>query len=168
MSTKVVVTGAGHLTAMLDNMAAFDVEAALNECGNIIEETAKELLTLHGAVDSGQLIGSIRKGPVEGNSITVGTNVSYAPYVEYGTGIYAGNGSGYWVFVKGNDSQGETVHKRYTLQQAKQLVAIMRSKGLDAYYTNGQKPQPYMHPALENNRAQFEKVFDHYIKEAAK
>ena len=164
MSTKVVVTGAGHLTAMLDNMAAFDVEAALNECGNIIEETAKRLCP----TDSGQLKGSIRKGPVEGNSITVGTNVSYAPYVEYGTGIYAGNGSGYWVFVKGNDSQGETVHKRYTLEEAKRIVAIMRSKGLDAYYTNGRRPKPYMHPALENNRAQFEKVFDHYIKEAAK
>lgn len=161
---KVQVKGASELVFMLDNMADFDVEAALNECGNIIEETAKRL----APVDSGQLHGSIRKGPVQGNSVTVGTNVSYAPYVEYGTGIYAGNGGGYWVYVRGNDSQGETSHKRYTLAEAKQIVAIMRSRGLDAWYTSGQKPQPYMHPALENNREQFVKVFDHYIKEAAR
>ena len=118
---NVQVKGASELVFMLDNMADFDVEAALNECGNIIEETAKKLCP----TDSGQLKGSIRKGPVQGNSITVGTNVSYAPYVEYGTGIYAGNGGGYWVYVRGNDSQGETVHKRYTLAEAKQIVAII-------------------------------------------
>lgn len=155
-----------RLIARLDKMADVNIEAALSECGTIIEETAKELCP----VDSGQLQGSIHKQPVkyeDGQAyVEVSTNVSYAPYVEYGTGVFNHGDGLYWVFVKGSPSQGETSHKRYTLEKAKQIVAMMRSEGLDAYYTNGQPPQPYMVPALNNNARQFEKVFDHYVKEA--
>lgn len=155
---NITVRGADGLIAKLDDMAAFDVVDALNECGDIIERTAKELCP----VDSGQLQGSIHKQPIEDNTVTVSTNVNYAPYVEYGTGVFNHGDGMYWVFVKGSPSQGPTSHKRYTLDQAKQIVARMRKEGLDAYYTNGQPPQPYMHPALFNNQTAFERIFAFY------
>ena len=91
---------------------------------------------------------------------------AYAPYVEYGTGIFNSGDGLYWVFVKGTPSQGNTSHKRYTLEQAKQIVAMMRAEGLDAYYTNGMPPQPFMHPALERNARQFGQIFDYYARRA--
>lgn len=164
--TRIRVAGADRLVAKLDAAVNIDVDAALIECAHIIEDTAKRL----APDDSGQLRRSITHEPPEDDSISVGTNVVYAPYVEFGTGIYStegGDGSGmYWVFVKGSHSDGPTSHKRYTLEQAKQIVAIMRSKGLDAWYTCGQKPQPFMHPALFNNQAAFTQIFDNHIKEA--
>ena len=164
MSVSIHLDGADHLIAKLDSM--LDVEAALNECGNIMEATAKELCP----VDSGQLMRSIRKQPVvvEGDQayVEVSTNTSYAPYVEYGTGIFNSGDGLYWVFVKGTPSQGNTSHKRYTLEQAKQIVAMMRAEGLDAYYTNGMPPQPFMHPALERNARQFGQIFDYYARRA--
>lgn len=164
MSVSVRLEGADRLIARLSE--SIDVEAALNDCGNIIEATAKELCP----VDSGQLQGSIRKQPVvnQGSEsyVEVSTNVSYAPYVEYGTGVFNKGDGKYWVYVKGSPSHGNTSHKRYTLEQAKQIVAMMRAEGLDAFYTNGQPPQPYMHPALENNARQIGQIFDDYVRRA--
>ena len=85
------------------------------------------------------------------------TPLFFAPYVEYGTGIEAthpnkpGRQDVPWVFVKHSGQEGNT-QKSYTLEEAKQAMAILRGKGLDAYYTYGQKPQPFMRPALDDNR----------------
>ena len=38
------------------------------------------------------------------------------------------------------------------IEDAKKAVAALREKGLDAHYTYGQKPQPFMRPALDANR----------------
>lgn len=84
--------------------------------------------------------------------------LEYAPYVEYGTGMFAEKGGrqGYWVFVKdsagGISSVSKSGGKSYTLDEAKQAMAMLRAKGLDAYYTNGQHPQPFLRPALHENR----------------
>lgn len=74
-----------------------------------------------------------------------------AVYEEYGTGEYAVNGDGrkgYWVFVKGS-SGPSTKGKTYSLEKAKQVMAILRSKGLDAYYTKGKQPNPALHDAWD-------------------
>lgn len=44
-------------------------------------------------VDTGRLRNSISHAVVE-NEVQIGTNVEYAPYIEYGTGIYASEGGG--------------------------------------------------------------------------
>lgn len=152
---------ADGLIAKLGDMANFDVQAALQESVEVIERTAKEL----APVDSGQLQGSIRHA-VEGNEGSVYTNVSYAPYVEHGTGVFNHGDGRYWVFVKGSPSAGPTSHKRYTLEEAKRIVAIMREEGLEAYYTNGMPPQPFMHPALFNNQRAITQIFDKHMREA--
>ena len=84
---------------------------------------------------------------------TVFTPLEYAPYVEYGTGLFAEKGGrcGYWVFVEGSTKKSKDGGKTYTLEEAKRVVAMMRKKGLKAYYTNGRKPHPFMRPALYEN-----------------
>jgi hypothetical protein len=77
--------------------------------------------------------------------------------MELGTGEYALEGKGrkgYWVYVKGNSSVKESnPGKARTLAEAKKAVAILREKGLEAYYTNGQKPRRMLHNAFETKKA---------------
>lgn len=93
---------------------------------------------------------------VEGLSGIVFNPCEYAPYVEYGTGLFSIHPQGGrkdvpWVFVEGSGS-GKHSYKKYTLATAKRAMALLREKGLPAFYTYGQKPQPYLRPALDENR----------------
>lgn len=76
---------------------------------------------------------------------TVGNPMQQSLWAEFGTGEYALHGDGrkgYWVYVKGSDgSATSTGGKSYTLNKAKQIVAMMRADGLDAHYTKGQTPK---------------------------
>ena len=64
-------------------------------------------------VPTGTLMNSITHQVVESeDSVYIGTNVEYAPYVEYGTGIYADNGAGRktpWAY-KGSDGKLHFTH----------------------------------------------------------
>lgn len=76
--------------------------------------------------------------------VVIGNPMESSLWTEFGTGEYALNGDGrkgYWVYVKGSDGTSSTNSKKYTLSEAKQIVAMMRSDGLDAHYTNGQTPK---------------------------
>jgi hypothetical protein len=88
---------------------------------------------------------------------TIGNSLELAIWTEFGTGEYALEGKGrkgYWVYVKGNTSVKESnPGKARTLQEAKQAVAILREKGLDAHYTKGQKPRRMLHNAFETKKA---------------
>ena len=90
---------------------------------------------------------------------TVFTPLHYAPYVEYGTGIHAEKGgrSGWWVYVEGSDTKG-TGGKHYTEEEAKEVCEYLRSKGLEAYATNGREPTPFMRPALYENRENIKRI----------
>lgn len=92
---------------------------------------------------------------VDGLEGVVYNTVFYAPYVEYGTGIFAEGGNGRqevpWVYVEGSTRQSAS-KKTYTEAEARQAVAILRSQGLPAHMTSGQKPQPFLRPALDENR----------------
>ena len=81
----------------------------------------------------------------------IGNPMQNAIWEEFGTGEYAlkRNGrKGYWVYVKGNGSSTSRSQKQYTLQEAKEVTAYLRSKGLDAHYTNGKKPSRAFHNAF--------------------
>lgn len=106
---------------------------------------------------------------VNGLQGEVYTPLEYAPYVEYGTGLFAeGKGGGRkevpWVYVEGQQSSGraKTIH---TKESAAQAVAWLREQGLEAYSTYGQKPQPYMRPALDNSRDAILKLLGEGITE---
>ena len=88
---------------------------------------------------------------------TVGNPMQLAIWMEMGTGEYAlkNNGrKGYWVYVKGNSSVAEqNPGKARTLEEARRAVAFLREKGLDAYYTKGQKPRRMLWKAFESKKA---------------
>ena len=85
----IVVSGERELQIKLDKLQNFDATKALTKIGLKMETEAKQKCP----VDTGTLRRSITF-EVENNELTVGTNVEYAPYLEFGTGIYAVNGDG--------------------------------------------------------------------------
>lgn len=93
----------------------------------------------------------------------IGNPLENALWVEYGTGEYALNGDGrkgYWVFVKDSTGKSSKSTNQYTLQEAKQIVAMMRSEGLDAMYTKGTPPKRPLYLAFNQN----EKALKDYLK----
>lgn len=106
----------------LENIGNIDYDKILNRACILVENDAK----VKCPVDDGTLRNSITHR-VEDKTGYVYTNVEYAPYVEYGTGIWAEEGNGRqtpWVYC---DDEGEF------------------------HTTIGQHPQPYMRPALDEN-----------------
>lgn len=165
------VEGANELINKFKNLSSsLDWTQPLQEACLMVENSAKQNIVNNGSDRHGEygLLGSITH-EIDGNVGYVGTNKFYAPYVEYGTGAYAANGDGrpgYWVFVAGDDGQHKaTIRKEYTLEEAKQVMAILRSKGLEAYYTNGQHPKPFLNPALDENKGAIGEIFYNFIVE---
>lgn len=110
-----------------------DLKDALNESCLLVENTAKE----NCPVASGQLRNSITSN-VSGETGEVGTNVEYAPYVEYGTGVFNHGRMTPWRY---QDASGEW------------------------HTTTGQKPQPFLVPALDSNRDKILNIFKEKVKE---
>lgn len=101
-----------------------DLQQTLGRCCAMVERTAKQL----APKDTGALRRSITS-KVEGTKGIVFTPLEYAPYVEFGTGLFA-------------ESQG----------RADVPWCYQDDEGV-WHSTSGQKPQPFMRPALNQNRA---------------
>lgn len=100
-------------------------------------------------VDTGNLAGSIHmKVTNRGENLEgrVYTNLQYAPYVEFGTGI-KGNGS-YPYKVEGLNLSYRNTPWIFT-----------PDGGETFYQTKGQIAQPYMYPALKQNEKYIKKLF---------
>ena len=121
------------LISKLNKLSDQQMEQALNKACILVENQAKE----NCPVDTGELRMSITHY-VEGDTGVVGTNKQYAPYVEYGTGLFAEEGGRKDVPWCYQDDKG------------------------DWHTTSGQKPQPFMRPALNENREEVIRI----IKEA--
>lgn len=113
-----------RLEVKLNALKNMQISTVLNECCLLVENDAKRRCP----VDSGQLRNSITHEVIDGNVGRVGTNVEYAPYVEYGTGLFSSKGNGRQTPWSYQDAQGNW------------------------HRTSGQKPQPYLQPALDSNR----------------
>ena len=132
------------------------INKALTKACLLVERAAKQ------NAPKGTLRNSIQSKVEDGKGI-VFTNLEYAPYVEYGTGLFAEGGKGRkdvpWVYVEGSGSDGkEHKYKKYTKQEAVAAVEFLREQGLDAKMTYGQHPQPYMRPALDANRERIKQI----------
>ena len=113
-----------------------DVEKALGKACALVERSAKE----KAPKDTGELRRSITSKVEEHNGVYQGivfTPLEYAPYVEFGTGLFAESGGRTDVPWHYKDDKGEW------------------------HTTSGQHPQPFMRPALDENR---EKIIE-IIKE---
>lgn len=100
-----------------------ELEATLGKACALVERSAKEL----APKDTGALRRSITS-KVEGTEGIIYTPLEYAPYIEYGTGLFAENGGRADVPWNYKDDKGEW------------------------HSTSGIKPQPFMRPALDQNR----------------
>lgn len=100
-----------------------NAQEALGKACAIVERSAKEKAPKGG----GELRRSI-SSKVEGLQGIVFTPLEYAPYVEYGTGLFAEEGGRKDVPWHYQDESGQW------------------------HSTSGMKPHPYMRPALEENR----------------
>lgn len=133
---------------------------ALNKAVALVERKAKQ------NAPKGELSQSIQ-GKVDGLTGMVYTPVFYAPYVEYGTGLYSDHPMGGrqevpWVYVEGsgNATGKKTIH---TEQSAKKAVASLKRQGFDAHMTYGQHPKPFMRPALNENTEEILRLFREVI-----
>ena len=115
--------------SLIDKKVREALEVALAEGAAIISTDASN----RAPVDMGNLTNSITyevRVSKDGYRGIVFTNVEYAPYVEYGTGLYAENGRGRKTGWYYKNSRGDWI------------------------FTRGQRPQPFLRPALEDNQAQ--------------
>lgn len=107
----------------IDSLADLEgLQSALGKACAVVEASAKQ----KAPKDTGALARSITS-KIEDTEGIIFTPLEYAPYVEYGTGLFAEEGGRNtpWIY---KDDKGEW-HK-----------------------TSGQKPQPFMRPALQENR----------------
>jgi HK97 gp10 family phage protein len=115
----------------LDSLASAEqIEQALTKACLIVERSAKQKAPKKG---TGDLARSITHSVKELEGM-VYTPLEYAPYVEYGTGIFAEEGGRTDVPWSYQDDKGEW------------------------HTTSGMQPQPYMRPALDENREEIIRV----------
>ena len=108
-------------------------ERALEKCGLTAEGYAKKLTP----VDTGNLRNRISH-KVQKDTMYVGTNVEYAPYVEYGTGKnYPGGRPDPWVY---QDEKGNW------------------------HRTHGIKAQPFIKPSVADHKQQYITIIEQELK----
>lgn len=153
------------------------IDIMLNEIGIACVGYAKANITAAGRIDTGQYRNSITYTVrTAENTVYIGSNLEHAIYNEVGTGRYAEGGiPGYWVYVTGQDEATRAAfrtnrRKRYTLQQAKQIVAMMNAKfkkegkPYKAWYTEGMKPTHALQKAASEHKTQYKKIIKKWMK----
>lgn len=122
------INGLDGLLDTLDGAADVSkIENSLQRACLLVEATAKT----KAPKDTGALRNSIKSkveavsGEIEG---IVYTPLEYAPYVEFGTGLFAENG-------------GRQTGWAYKDEKTDEVI-----------WTRGQKPQPFLRPALDENK----------------
>lgn len=131
MAEDIKIEGMDEVVRMLNSVTdPVKIHQALGKACALVERSAK----MKAPKDSGDLRRSITSR-VEGDTGIVFTTLEYAPYVEFGTGIFAEGGNGRktgWAYE--DEETGELI------------------------FTRGQKPQPFLRPALNENRAQIQRI----------
>lgn len=118
--------GIDKLSIKLDNIKSVNLEQALARASIIVENQAK----INCPVDMGSLRNSITHTvqlTETGGVAKVGSNMDYAPYVEIGTGIFSSEGNG------------------------RQDRWCYQTPDGEWHSTIGNKPQPYLQPALHDS-----------------
>lgn len=122
----------------LEDAVIDDIRPGIEKACALVERSAKE----KAPKDTGALRRSITSEVrEEGGEIygVVFTPLEYAPYVEYGTGLFAESGGRKDVPWCYQDDKGEW------------------------HSTSGQKPQPFMRPALTENREEIIRLIEREI-----
>lgn len=130
-----MLIGKTSISQKLNNLSSDAIKKALTKSALLVEADAK----INCPVDTGLLRNSITHN-VYDDYAEVGTNYSYAPYVEHGTGLFAEAGNGRQTPWRYQDADGQW------------------------HTTIGQQPQPFLRPALEANKQKIEQIFQDEIQ----
>lgn len=130
MADDIKIDGMEEVYRMLDGVTdPAKLHKALGKACALVERSAKQ----KAPKDSGDLRRSITSR-VEGDTGIVFTPLEYAPYQEFGTGIFAETGGRQTPWAYEDEETGELI------------------------WTHGNKPQPFLRPALQENRAQIQQI----------
>lgn len=152
---NVGIKGVDRLTRKFNNIANMNMREAVNDATELVHGQAKELAPVG---DTGNLAGSIHMQVKNTGKETQGrvyTNLEYAAYVEFGTGI------------KGNGTYPYKVEGLSLTYRDKGWAYFDEDKG-EWIYTKGQAAQPYMYPALANHKKTIEKMLKNAVSKALK
>ena len=132
---KIDITGVENIEAMLDERMneIENIDVVIGRACALVERSAKQ----KAPAGTGELRRSITSKVIRlGNRIegVVFTPVEYAPYVEFGTGLFAENGG------------------------RSDVPWVYRADNGEFYSTYGMHPQPFMRPAFNENKAQIIKM----------
>lgn len=134
MSSGITLEGLNEVLDSIEKLSDLSsLETTFGKACALVERSAKE----KAPKDTGALRRSITsKVEHDGDNIVgvVYTPLEYAPYVEYGTGLFAESGGRSnvpWIY---KDDKGEW------------------------HSTSGQHPQPFMRPALNENREEIIRI----------
>ena len=119
-----------------------DLEKALGKACAVVERSAKEKAPKGKTGDLRKFITSRIEMQ---NGVPVGivfSPLEYAPYVEYGTGLFAEEGG------------RQDVPWAYEDEETGELI-----------WTSGQKPHPFMRPALNENREKIKRILKESISD---
>lgn len=131
--------------AVIDNLER-NAAVMLEELGHRVEDYMKAGTPVGTTESTGverYIGGTLRQRMthiVIGYELYVGSNVSYAVYVEYGTGIYASDGSG------------------------RKSPWVWRDKNGDYHWTRGIHPQHMILNAVTKHDAEYKYVMEEYLK----
>lgn len=128
------LTGLESLVKRLESLEdAKKLKKNMGKACALVERTAKQ----KAPKDTGELRRSITSEVEVTDDAVIGTvftPLEYAPYVEYGTGLFAEGGGRTDVPWRYQDDEGNW------------------------HSTSGQHPQPYMRPALDENIEEIKKI----------
>lgn len=125
--------GARFISHKKEVLSAVDeaIDRALEICGGTAERHAVENIERNHSVRSSTLVNSITHEKRDKDTVAVGTDVKYAPFVELG----------------------------HHQQPGRYVPAI--KKRLKASFVPG---KPYLRPAVEDHKAEYEKIFQTELK----
>ena len=136
------IEGLDKLIKRIDDIADVDkIKGAMGTCCALVERTARQ--TAHSFRDTGTLTNSIQsKVQSDGWDVkgVIFSPLEYAPYVEYGTGLFAEKSGRKTPWLYEDEKTGETI------------------------FTRGQKPHPYLRPALFENKNKIIKLLEESVK----
>lgn len=147
---RVSIKGVDRLTQRFNNIANMELRSAMNEATKLVYGQAKAL----APVDKGGLAGSIHMQVKDTGKELQGrvyTNLEYAPYVEFGTGV-TGNGT-YPYQIEGLKLEYKNKGWAYYDEDKGEWI-----------YTKGQVAQPYMYPALKENEKTIKRILKDGVK----
>lgn len=133
-SGEIRIEGIEEVIAKLDDVVDIQqVKKSMGKACALVERSAKEKAP-KGTGELRRSITSKVENEAGGVVGVVFTPLEYAPYVEYGTGLFAENGGRTDVPWHYKDDEGEW------------------------HTTSGQHPQPFMRPALNENRTEIVRI----------